>query len=245
MTQFWLWIGLISMTVGAGFFGLCAYRSSSERWRILLALNFFITAIASVLYLAMAMGQGYATFYGHSTYWVRYVTWGLSTPLLIMVIGHLGKSKLSTVGALIGADVLMIGTGLVATISPPPISYVWYLVSCGFFAGILYLLLVPYRHEAESKYPGKIGKKSFGKLVTVHIALWTAYPIVWILADSGIGLLSDGVEAMLYTLLDIAAKVGFGLLSVNTLQKLEDAPSSLAMRNGTTEQVVVPVRVDR
>lgn len=244
MTQFWLWIGLISMTVGAGFFGLCAYRSSSERWRILLTLNFFITAIASVLYLAMVMGQGYAAFYGHSTYWVRYLTWGLSTPLLIMVIGHLGKSKLSTIGALIGADVLMIGTGLVATISPPPISYVWYLVSCGFFAGILYLLWVPYRHEAERTYPGKIGKKSFSKLVTVHIALWTAYPIVWLLADSGIGLLSDGVEAMLYTLLDIAAKVGFGLLSVNTLQNLEDTSSS-AMRNGATEQVVVPVRANR
>lgn len=81
-------------------------------------------------------------------------------------------------------------------------------------------------------------------MITVHIALWTAYPIVWLLADSGIGLLNDGVEAMLYTLLDIAAKVGFGLLSVNTLQNLEDTSSS-AMRNSATEQVVVPARANR
>lgn len=242
MTQFWLWIGLISMAVGAGFFGYCAYRANSEHWRLLLVLNFFITAIASVLYLAMAMGQGYGVFYGHSTYWVRYVTWGLSTPLLILVIGHLGKNRLSTIGALIGADVLMIGTGFVATISPPPISYVWYLVSCGFFAGILYLLVVPYRNEAESTYPGKTGKQSFNRLITVHAALWTAYPIVWILADSGTGLLSDGVEAMLYTLLDITAKVGFGLLSVNTLQKLEGVTSTA--RSSAGDRVVVPSRVD-
>lgn len=243
MTPFWLWFGLISMTVGAGFFGFCAYRASSERWRILLVLNFFITAIASVLYLAMVMGQGYGVFYGHSTYWVRYVTWGLSTPLLILVIGHLGKNRLSTIGALIGADVMMIGTGFLATISPPPISYVWYLVSCGFFAGILYLLFVPYRNEAESTHPTKLGKKSFGKLITVHTALWTAYPIVWILADSGIGLLSDGVEAMFYTLLDITAKVGFGLLAVNTLEKLEDGSS--ALQSSANERVVVPARADR
>lgn len=243
MTPFWLWVGLISMTAGAGFFGFCAYRASGERWRILLVLNFFITAIAAVLYLAMVMGQGYGVFYGHSAYWVRYVTWVLSTPLLILVISHLGKNRLSTIGALIGADVMMIGTGFVATISPPPISYVWYLVSCGFFVGILYLLFSPYRQEAESTYPSKIGKQSFSRLIVVHAALWTAYPIVWILADSGIGLLSDGVEAMFYTLLDITAKVGFGLLSVNTLQKLEDTAST--PQSSANERVVVPARTGR
>jgi bacteriorhodopsin len=58
MTQLWLWIGFITMAVGAAFFGFGAHRAHSERWRILLTLNFFITAISSVLYLAMVMGQG-------------------------------------------------------------------------------------------------------------------------------------------------------------------------------------------
>lgn len=235
------------MTAGAAFFGFCAHRNRNERWRILLMLNFFIAAIAAVLYLAMVMGQGYAVLYGHSFYWVRYITWGLSTPLLLLLLGHLGRNKASTIGSLIAADLLMIGTGLVATISPPPISYVWYLVSCGFFLGLLYLLLSPYREEAEHAHPGKVGKQAFSRLLKVHVGLWSAYPIVWILADSGIGLLSDGVEAMLYTLLDITAKVGFGLLAVNTLQTLEKASPS-ATEDLTQESFsgqTVPVRADR
>jgi hypothetical protein len=48
MMQFWLWVGVISMVIGAVFFGLGADRARSERWRILFTLNFFITAIASI-----------------------------------------------------------------------------------------------------------------------------------------------------------------------------------------------------
>lgn len=225
MTLFWLWIGFISMTAGALFFGFKASRTSSERWRILLTLNFFITAIAAVLYLSMMMGQGVGIFYGQQSYWVRYLTWFLSTPLLLVVLTFLGRTRLSTVGGLLGADALMIATGFVATTSPTPINYVWYLVSCGAFAGILYLLLVPYRTEAEQIHPGSMGKQAFQRLLKVHVVLWTAYPIVWILADTGVGLLSNGFEALLYTLLDITAKVGFGFLSLNTFQKLEKLPA--------------------
>jgi bacteriorhodopsin len=227
MTQFWLWIGFISMAMGAVVFGLGAHRSGQERWRILLTLNFFITAIASVLYLSMVMGQGKGVFHGNETFWVRYVTWFLSTPLLLLVLSHLGKTRLSTVGALIGANAAMIATGFVATISAPPINYVWYLVSCGFYLGTVFLLLGNYRLESEQSNPGKIGKSAFKRLLTVHIGLWTAYPIVWILAGTGFGIISSGVEGMFYTLLDISSKVGFGLLSVNTLKKLEKIlPSS-------------------
>ena len=56
------------MTVGAVFFGISANRNRSERWKILLTLNFFITAIAAVLYLAMVMGQGKGIFYGKETF---------------------------------------------------------------------------------------------------------------------------------------------------------------------------------
>jgi bacteriorhodopsin len=118
----------------------------------------------------------------------------------------------------------MIATGFVATISPRPINYVWYLVSCGFYMGVILLLLGNYRIEAEQNNPGKIGKNSFNRLLTVHIVLWTAYPIVWILAGTGFGILTKDVEGMFYTLLDITSKVGFGLLSINTLKQLEKRP---------------------
>ncbi|MEH1830951.1 MAG: bacteriorhodopsin [Nostoc sp.] len=68
---------------------------------------------------------------------------------------------------------------------------------------------------------------SFRKLVTVHLVLWTLYPIVWILSPEGFNALGQGGETMGYTLLDIASKVGFGFLSLNTLHNLEQAGESI------------------
>jgi sensory rhodopsin len=221
MTQFWLWIGVISMTVAAIFFGIGAAKGKNESWRILFTLNFFITAIAAGLYLAMAFSQGYANFGERQVYWIRYFTWFLTTPLLLLVLTYLGRTRLSTILGLIGANGYMLVTGFIATVSPIPLNFVWYLVSCGAFAGILYLLLKPYRNQAVSKSPGAVGRKVFKKLLTVHVSLWSLYPLVWILGDTGFGLISDDFEAMFYTVLDIAAKVGFGFLSLNSLTKLE------------------------
>ena len=61
----------------------------------------------------------------------------------------------------------------------------------------------------------------FHRLLTVHLVLWTAYPIVWMLAKTGYGVIDGGAETMSYTLLDLAAKVGFGFLSLNSLRQLE------------------------
>lgn len=221
MAQLWLWIGAISMTLGAVLFGMKAQAAKSERWRLLLILNFFIAAIAAGLYLAMAMGQGKGLFFDRQTFWIRYVTWSLSTPLLLLVLTYLGKTRLSTTASLLGANAYMLVAGFAATVSPRPINYIWYLVSCGAYLAVLYLLLRPYRLEAVQRYVN--GRRLFTRLLTVHVTLWTGYPIVWILANTGFGVLNSGFEAMFYTLLDIAAKVGFGLLSINTLRQLEGA----------------------
>lgn len=240
MTQFWTWIGFLSMTAGAIFFGYRASRASSERWRILLSLNFFIAAIASVLYLVMLTGQGEGVFNDHNSYWVRYVTWILSTPLLLLELSHLGKTRLSTVGGLIGANTLMLATGFLADVYPKPHNITWYFVSCGAYLGVACLLLTSYRAEAERNHPGKVGKDSFSRLLTVHLVLWTAYPIVWILADTGINFIGDGVEAMFYTILDVTSKVGFGLLAISTMKKLEKFPVWAEEEASASAPVVPP-----
>jgi bacteriorhodopsin len=219
MVQIWLYIGVIGMALGAIIFGFGARSAKTETWKILFTLNFFICLIASSLYLAMALGQGQSVIYDRPTFWVRYITWFLSTPLLLLDLTFLGRTSLPITGSLIGANAFMIATGLVATISPEPINYIWYLVSCGAYLAVFYLLVSPYRQEAERQHPRN--KKTFRKLLSVHLVLWTVYPIVWILAASGFGLISQGVETMSYTLLDLLSKVGFGFLSLNTLSELE------------------------
>lgn len=209
------------MALGSAFFGFGVYGARDEQWKKLYLLNFFICLIAAALYLAMALGQGKSTIDGRSTFWVRYITWSLSTPLLILDLAFLGRSSLPLTASLLGADVFMIATGLVAALSPDPINYIWYIVSTVAYLAIGYLLLVPYRQEAEQKRPRT--QKNFNKLVAIHLILWTAYPVVWILAPSGIDAISSDFETMFYTLLDIASKVGFGFLALNTFSKLQRA----------------------
>ncbi len=222
MSQTWLWIGVIGMALGAVFFGLGAHNAKKERWRILFTLNFFICAIAAGLYLSMAFGQGKTVIEGRPTVWVRYITWFLSTPLLILDLTYLGKTSLPITGSLLGANAYMIVTGFVATISPNrSIGHIWYVVSCFAFLATAYLLVNQYRTEAERKHPR--AKQVFRKLLAVHLVLWTAYPIVWLLGNTGLNLITQGSETMFYTLLDLASKVGFGLLSLNTLHTLEQA----------------------
>jgi bacteriorhodopsin len=219
MVQTWLNIGVTGMAIGAIFFGFGARSAKTERWKILFTLNFFICLIASALYLAMALGQGQSVIYDRPTFWVRYITWFLSTPLLILDLTFLGQTSLPITASLLGANAFMIATGLVAAISPDPINYIWYLVSCGAYLAVFYLLLSPYRQEAERQHPRN--KKAFRQLLTVHLVLWTGYPIIWILAASGFDLINQGMETMSYTLLDLTSKVGFGFLALNTLSQLE------------------------
>lgn len=222
MAQTWLWIGVIGMALGSIFFGIGAHNAKNERWRILFTLNFFICFIAAGLYLSMALGQGKTVIDGRQTVWVRYVTWFLSTPLLILDLTFLGKTSLPITGSLLGANAYMIVTGFVATISANRnIGHIWYVVSCVAFIAIFYLLLNQYRKEAERKHPRT--KQAFHKLLTVHLVLWTGYPIVWLLGNTWLNLIGQGTETMFYTLLDLASKVGFGFLSLNTMHTLEKA----------------------
>lgn len=224
MVQTWLWLGMFGMAIGAAVFGFGAHNARSDRWKILYTLNFFICLIAFGLYLAMGLGQGFSVIHDRPTFWARYITWFTSTPLLILDLTFLGRSSIPLLSGLIGANQFMIATGAMSAISPKPTNYIWYAVSCGAFLAILYLLLGPYRKEAEQKHPRS--KKAFRKLVTVHVILWTLYPVVWMLAITGFGVLSQSGETASYTLLDLASKVGFGFLSLNTLRQLEQAGES-------------------
>lgn len=207
------------MTLGSIFFGFGADHAKGKRWQVVYSLNFFICAIAASLYLAMIFKQGFTYIGDRPAYLTRYLTWTFSTPLTLILLSYLGRTSILIAASMIGADVYMIVTGFVATISSKPISNIWYIVSCGAYLGLAYLLLKQYRQQAEQQYPR--AKKTFQRLLTVHLVIWTAYPIVWILASTGFNVIDSVTETACYTVLDVAAKVGFGFLALNALQQLE------------------------
>ena len=221
MIFIWLWLGVIGMSFGALIFGVGSYNAKNQGWQNLYTLNFFVCAIAAGLYLTMALGQGVDFINGRPTFWARYLSWFISTPLLLLILTYLGRTNLTITASLLGANAYTIATGFLATISPYPINYIWYVVSCAAYFATAYLLLHQYRQQAERNFPRVIS--AFRKLLRVHLILWTLYPVVWIFSPTGFNILNLGWETMFFTLLDLASKVGFGFLSLQTMRAIERA----------------------
>ena len=224
MTQLWYWIGTAAMAGGSAFFGLAAARATERRWQVVSSLYFFICLIAFALYLLMATGYGwYVAEGGQNTVWIRYVTWFLSTPLLIVALTYLGRSTATLTGGLLGANAFMIATGFVATVlpesTPAALHLVWWTISTGAYVAIGLAFLGRYKREALAEMPNS--GSVFDKIVLVHLVLWTAYPVVWLLSPEGFGVVPGPVEAAAFAVLDIASKVGFGFLAFHSLRTIE------------------------
>jgi len=56
----------------------------------------------------------------------------------------------------------------------------------------------------------------------VTVVLWTLYPVVWLLAPVGFGLMTPGTEMMVIVYLDVITKVGFAILALMGQDALDD-----------------------
>ncbi len=144
--------------------------------------------------------------------WGRYLTWALSTPAILLALGLLAGSNVTKLLTAIIFDIAMCVTGLTAalTTSSYALRWFWFLMSCAFFAVVLYILLVEWPDDAAAAGTADI----FGTLKYLTAFMWLGYPIVWALGVEGLALLPVGVTSWAYSALDIVAKYLFGFLVV-------------------------------
>jgi bacteriorhodopsin len=217
-TQFWLWVGFVGMVIGSVIFGSKAAAQRRKEGMEFALVSFFITLWAAALYLTMILGETVLRdFNGQSEVFVgRYIDWVVTTPLLLLDLGVIAGARPKLIAGVIGADIFMIVTGLIAALEHSPNNYLWYIISSGAFIAILAALLTEFSATARRRN-GKVNKL-FQTLRNVLIVLWIGYPIVWILGPEGFRVLSTGVETACYAILDLCAKVGFGLILVSAGQ---------------------------
>jgi bacteriorhodopsin len=156
-------------------------------------------------------------------YWARYADWLFTTPLLLLDLALLAGADRNTIWTLIGLDVGMIVTGLVAalTTASPGLRIAWWGISTGFFLVLLVVLVSRLSGQAANR-PGDVGTL-FGTLRNVVIVLWTAYPIVWLVGTEGLGLVPLYWETAAFMVLDVSAKVGFGFVLLRSRSVLDQA----------------------
>jgi bacteriorhodopsin len=163
-------------------------------------------------------------------YWARYLDWVFTTPLLLIGLLTLGlravtgggeavRDRLGLVAGVVGADVLMIITGLFGALSiNSQHKYIWFAISCGFFLAVLAAVWGPVR-AAAAEQGGDVAAL-YTKLAGILTVLWIIYPILWLVGTEGTGIISLDLEVIVFTIIDLTAKVGFGILLVTGVQKL-------------------------
>lgn len=231
----WLWIGTIGMALG--FVAIVAIGNNSDR-RHHVTASAFVCLIAACSYFAMASKQGIHTFVDNggterTVYFARYLDWVFTTPLLLLGLMTValprlissvgGRDRNALIAGVIGADIIMIATGLFASLSRDTHTrWVWYIISCAAFLVVLYYVAGPIRAAAAERSTEHAAL--YNKLLGILVVLWFVYPIVWALGTEGLGTVGLGAEVAIFAVVDLLAKVAFGIILVVGSAKLMSTP---------------------
>ena len=227
------WLYVASMAIGALYFmSLSAKPRGVPQYEYLVAI--FIPVWSGLAYLAMALNQGKVGVAGQITHYARYIDWVVTTPLLLLALAwtamqFIHKDKI-LIASLIGTDIIMILSGLIADLSVGWVRYLWYGIGVVAFLIILRLIWGPLRAKTKKQTPEL--SKLYNKLATYLTVLWICYPTVWILGPSGIGLFNQTIDTFLFCVLPFFSKVGFSFLDLRGLRNLN---SARARNNFATE----------
>lgn len=218
----WLWIGFSGMVLGAIAIAVLTTKAP-EGERHHGVTSFFVCLIAAAAYLAMAFGQGDITVGGKEIFVARYVDWAVTTPLLLLGLLTLSlplakrrdsRERTAFLGSVLGADLFMVVTGLLATISTDSTQkWVWYAISCLGFLYVLYAIWVPCLAAATEQ--GKGVRALYQRLAFWLTGLWLVYPVLWVLGTEGTGELTLQDEVGAFAVVDVSAKAVFGVLLVS------------------------------
>ncbi|NMH68381.1 bacteriorhodopsin [Bacillus sp. RO3] len=217
-----LWIYVAVMFSGAAVFALWSRKRKGVP-RVEYLIAFLIPVWSGLAYMSMALGQGAILVEGQIVYFARYLDWVVTTPLLLTALAltgmfHLKKKDPIIIASLVVADVVMITTGFIADLSSGGMVYTWYLIGVTAFLVILWVIWEPLR---------KLAKKQDHKLYKVYLIMtayltffWISYPVAWLLGPSGVGVVGEVGNTLLFVILPIFSKVGFSLLDLVQLRGL-------------------------
>lgn len=245
--QTWLYIGspaLFTMLLAILFYG----RRRTEDEEDHLYVHAIVCAIAGTMYLAMATGIAAVTLETGRIYdFGRYLDWSFTTPLLLYGLGltamHGSISRKGVMVAILGFDVLMIGTCLALGFLPNSqqgLKILWWVLGDVFFLGVLYLVWTTLKTESEKRGPvvARIFKRNAG-ILTV---LWSIYAVAILLGHNALGWWSQATNAGVIVFLDVTAKGMYGLLSVKGTQEIVEAERNSQVRQPSSADAGVPHR---
>ena len=212
----WLALGTIGMLLGMVYFMAKGWDVTDPEQELFYVITILIAGIAASSYLSMFFGFGLTEVELVSgevldIYWARYADWLFTTPLLLLDIGLLAGASNRDIGALITLDAFMIVTGLAAALMKIPVArYAFWTISTIAMLFILYYLVVVVGEAAAEA--DEDTQSTFNVLRNLILVAWAIYPVAWLVGTEGLGLVGLFGETLIFMILDLSAKIGFGFI---------------------------------
>lgn len=240
----WYWAVTAVMTVSTiAFIGMSF--TVPRRNRIFHYITAAITLVASIAYFTMASNLGYAAIpvefirsnpkvagmngeNYREIFYVRYIDWFVTTPLLLMDLLLTCGLPWPTILYTILMDEVMVVTGLVGALVAS--SYKWGYFVFAMFALFFIAYNVCYVGLQHAAAINSNVKRTFLICGVWTIFLWFLYPIAWGLSEGG-NVISPDSEAVFYGVLDIMAKPVFGAMLLFGHRNIDPAILGLHIRD--------------
>ncbi|TQN72063.1 FDD123-like protein-2 [Colletotrichum shisoi] len=227
----------ISTRASDWYFAVCAIMAGStlvfmgmafgkrESHRLFHYITASITFVACIAYFSMGAGLGRVPIQvefprrndilgpgGAGTreiFYVRYIDWFITTPLLLLDLLLTAGVPWPTVLVTLLADEIMIVTGLVGALTSTSYKWAYWLFGMFAFFYVVYALVIDGRRHAAAL--GGNVSTTYRNCGVLTIFLWFLYPIAWGVSEGG-NIIHPDSEAVFYGILDVLAKPLFGFL---------------------------------
>jgi halorhodopsin len=239
-----LWVNIALAGLSALLFVYMGRNVEGSRAKLIWAATLMIPLVSISSYTGLVSGLtvGFIEMpAGHAlageevmSQWGRYLTWALSTPMILLALGLLADVDVADLFTVITADIGMCVTGLAAALitSSYGLRWVFYAISCAFFVVVLYALVAEWPADAAEAGTDEV----FGTLRALTIVLWLGYPIIWAVGVEGLALVeSVGITSWGYSALDIGAKYLFAFLLLRWVAANQDVVAQAGSIAGSTD----------
>ncbi len=194
------WIGALIFALSSLMFTILEKRNSSRKY--LFSSHLFVSFITTISYCVMALGL--ATVITESDdliYWTRWLFYACSCSILTLDIATIAKKPNEKKAEVAIFTTLTMFCGYVASIILTADRWLFFGLSTAAYIGMLYSLFTKSNEDSP-----KISSIMWFVLFT-----WSLFPLVWVLAPTGFGIIAVDLTALLYLGLDIVTKIAFGI----------------------------------
>jgi bacteriorhodopsin len=154
-------------------------------------------------------------------YWVRYLEFLMTTPLIITDLVLLAGLNGSNLFSAIVADVVVIVAGFFAASAwSVKVKWGWFAIAIIAYLWLVYVLAAGVKVARSTKGP-KVST-FYTTIMAYSVIVWLAYPIVWVIAAGTKRLSVDG-EIVAYAVLDVLSKGVFGGWLLLTYQRIAES----------------------